>query len=567
MECGQRAEYVRDMESSNRHELAADGIFTRNGRPFVPAGVNYWPASCGVEMWAAWPIAEIEHDLDVLAGSGLNTIRFFLRWQDFEPIAGQYDAEAFEKLRHLLAACRSRGLAAHPSLFVGFMSGGIFWPTWRDGRNVFADVFMVERGVAFAARAAAVIAEFKDCVLSIDQGNELCCLPDAIAAPPAAVIDWCRRVNDAIRDAWPDAILISGNEQAQVANDTGWRFSQQPGCDLYSMHGYPVPAWHPIAFDGMTDPLAQRLLPLYTKVARAFGPVMLQEFGTILAGSAAKQDAYLRGMLPAAWAAGANGFLYWCMRDVVALAHPYTRVPFESTLGLFGDDDQVKPGLRFFVEFTRSLVDQPVPTPGGIGLYFPAHHYHRDAPQNPGNEPRLTARWLAAAEHALGTLGHATRIVRGDLPAIPDDVETLVIAGARLDLHEILRVSDWVARGGRLVWHGVDAASSCARTTPLLGAVAADFRSARTMSVALFGETWPIERFGGGTRSEFAPTTARVLAFDADGVGQAFVNRLGDGAAFWSVGVIEESIAAVAGQPAARDRWCGWYRGALDSVR
>jgi hypothetical protein len=44
------------------------GYFARaeSGERFTPIGVNYWPGSCGVELWQRWPEAEIQHDLDVL---------------------------------------------------------------------------------------------------------------------------------------------------------------------------------------------------------------------------------------------------------------------------------------------------------------------------------------------------------------------------------------------------------------------------------------------------------------------------------------------------------------------
>ena len=83
----------------------------------MPAGVNYWPASCGVEMWPSWPAAEIQHDLDLVSSLGLNSIRFFLRWQDFEPEAGHYDEAMFERLQQfLVVVCRSRTL--RPALLV-----------------------------------------------------------------------------------------------------------------------------------------------------------------------------------------------------------------------------------------------------------------------------------------------------------------------------------------------------------------------------------------------------------------------------------------------------------------
>ena len=562
-------------DHSTRFTISPDGYFSdlraggggAGGATFVPAGVNYWPASCGVEMWPAWPWAEIEHDLDVLRDVGLNTIRFFLRWQDFEPTPGEYDAGMFDRLGALLLACAARGIVAHPSLFVGWMSGGIFWPEWVEGRNVFADPLVIDRAVAFARAASRVIAEHKPSVLAVDLGNELCCLPDAREASPADVIAWCGCVAAAVREAWPDALIIGGNEQTQVAADSGWRLGQQPGTDLYSMHGYPVPQWHPIPFDGMADPLAQRLLPLYTRIARAFGPTMLQEFGTIVAGDAAKQDAYLRALLPAAWDAGANGFLYWCMRDVVALEHPYVKVPFESTLGLVGDDDRIRPALHYFGEFARTLPTRPRPArPSDLALYFPRHFYDRDAPLNPGNTPGAVTRGLAVADHLLRTLGHAPAILRGDAEQWPADVRTIVVAGARLDLNEALRLGEWVRGGGRLIWHGVPVMGADHRVAAVLGAAAGDHRAPRPASFSLFGDDWAVDRYGGGTRGEFVASGAEVLAEDDDGVGQAFLHRHGSGVIFWTVGLVDETIAAAADRPAARDWWAGWYRGVLDAV-
>src|SRR5690606_31335763 len=101
---------------------------TLYGDPVLPLGVNYWPASCGVEMWPQWPEAEIRADLDLVKQLGLNCVRFFLRWQDFEPQAGEYDETPFTRLADLLRWHEERGLLAHPALFVGYMSGGIFWP-------------------------------------------------------------------------------------------------------------------------------------------------------------------------------------------------------------------------------------------------------------------------------------------------------------------------------------------------------------------------------------------------------------------------------------------------------
>lgn len=561
------------MGSSQRYQLDNEGYFQRDGQPFFPVGVNYWPASCGVELWQAWPEEEIRHDLDVLAKLGLNTIRFFVRWQDFEPVEGKYDEKSFTRLRQMLQWCRERNLAAHPSMFVGWMSGGIFWPVWKQNRNLFSDAHMIERSVSLVEKLAGIFAEFQDAIVSIDQGNEMCCLPDCGTTEPAHVIKWCGLINQAVRRKWPTAIMISGNEQNQLAHDTGWRFGDQPGCDLYSMHGYPVPVWHPIRFDGMNDPLAQTLLPFYTQVARAFGPVMLQEFGVIPAfGTKAafandRPDKYLRAILPAAWEAGANGFLYWCMRDVMAPVHPYTKNPFEQSLGLIGDDDQIKPGLAYFGEFAKSLVSRARPNvnSGTVGMYFPCHYYNREEPGNPGNDPRRVAKWMAIANYLLRQLGYKVRVVRGDQP-LPGDLKALLIPGMQLDLSEMGRLGDWVRAGGRAIWHGVGADLCCDTLTDLLGAAPIDYRAAINSEINVFGRSWTLPFAGPGYRAEFQVSTAEVLCTDQGDVGQAFVNQAGAGKIFWTPMPIEEAMCQLATLPVERDLWAQWYRGALQMV-
>jgi hypothetical protein len=550
--------------SSQGVRLGAQGYFEVDGQRLVPVGVNYWPGSCGVEMWQRWPEDEIRRDLDLLPDLGLNCVRFFLRWQDFEPEAGRYEDVMFERLARMLEWCRERGIYAHPSLFVGWMSGGTFWPKWRAGRNTFADPFMVERSTAFARRAAQVIAPFHASVLAVDQGNELCCLVDSPQASPGAVEAWCGAVNLAIRSVYPQALIVSGNEQNQVDHDTGWRFGSQPGTDFYSMHGYPVPGWHQVGFDGMTDPFMQGLLPTYVQVARAYGPVMLQEFGTIATFGVHQQDTYLRGMLPQAWEAGANGFLWWCLRDIRAGVHPYTSNGFEGTLGLVDGRGRVKPGLEYFLEFARSLPGRPAPDFSAIdtGIYLPEWYYPREMPEGLPNQPRLLARGVSIARHLLKRLGIQARMVRGGEPA-DERIRTLVIPGALISPREAAALHAWVAQGGRLIWHGPDPVNWGPDYIELLGAVPVDYRPARELRVAAFGEEWVMADFPRDMYIEVEPRGARVLASDPEGRPALLERAVGQGKVIFTLASVEESVARVAANRAARDRWAGFYNGIL----
>jgi hypothetical protein len=544
--------------------LDEQGYFRRHGQRVMPVGVNYWPGSCGVELWNEWPEDEIRHDLDVLKGLGLNTIRFFLRWQDFEPEAGVYNEQPFERLEKLLGWCREREVLAHPGLFVGWMSGGIFWPKWKAGRNVFADPVMLERSTCFARRATETIEPFKDCVLAIDMGNELCCLPDSHQARPREVREWCAKVTWAVREAWPESLIISGNEQGQFIADAGWRFHDQPGCDLLSMHGYPVPGWHSVSFDGMTDPLAQSLLPFYTQVARAFAPVMVQEFGTILTAGASQQNIYLKAMLPACWQSGGNGFLWWCLRDIKAKVHPYLRNGFEEYLGLVDDQDRVKPGLEFFLEFSREIQHREAPQveEDAVGLYFPQHFYARDEELNPGNSPYPVSQWLVAANYLIRQVGRETRVVRGDQP-LPGNLKTLVIPGAILAGDEAERVAEWVKSGGRLIWHGPVGSSWGHACAELLGGHVSDYRAPLPSPVEAFARRWTFTRFPQNVRLQVQVSSAEVIARDHHGLPCVMRNACGPGMVLCALPQVEGEFVAVCADRGARSIWLDWYGGML----
>ncbi len=545
--------------------LNADGYFERNGARIVPVGVNYWPGSCGVNMWTDWPADEIRHDLDVVRALGLNCVRFFLRWQEFEPRAGEYDPTAFARLDTLLGWFRERDLLAQPSLIVGGMSGGRFWPAWKEDRNLYADPFMVEQTTAYGRRVAGLLADHHPNLAGIDYGNELDGLDKT---EPAAVRHWCRSLAGAIRGGYPEALLISGVSGGPLTSDHGWDYSAELGTDFHSFHNYPVPQWTGLRFDGIRDSFAQALVAHGIATIRSHGPVMLQEFGTLVTAGAAAQEAYLQAMLPAAWKAGANGFLWWCLRDIRSRAYNYVSCGMESLLGLVDDTDRVKPGLQPFIDFARQVQTLPVPDlRHPLALYWPKQYYSRGNPATVGNDPRAVHNRKQAAFHQLTLAGLNCGQVRGGQP-FPPHVRTIIIAGCHLDANEAVDLAAWVKQGGRLLWHapfwhewGVDQAR-------LLGARPADFRLQRKCRVTAFGSIWPFEAWHTPEecRLELTPDGAVPIGHDDIGFPMVWQHQLGAGRVIFCLASVEEAILNALPDPAVRDRWAGWYVGALSSL-
>ena len=548
-------------------QLNARGYFERDGRIFFPVGVNYWPASCGVEMWQAWPTDEIRHDLDVIRDLGLNCIRFFLRWPDFEPELGTTDPVMFDRLRQLMEWCREREVLAHPGLIVGFMSGGHFWPRGKGDRNLYADPLMRSRSAALCREAAAVMEPYKDCVLALDLGNELGCA-DAWTTSPAAIREWCGEVTAAMREVWPDCLIVSGTDSGIVTTDYGWRLDAQPGTDFYSVHTYPVPDWNVIPFDGMTDPLCQAILPFCTLIARAFGPVMVQEFSTILMHDRETCEAYLKAVLPACLANGANGFLWWCLRDIRADIHPYIKGGMERRLGLVDDKDRPKPATEYVVAFMRSLNADAVPPRDAqrdVALYFPKAYYKRDNPLNPGNDPSTLFRRMLTAFYMLGKLDCRAGVVRGG-GALDPSLRTLVITGAVLDTEEAAHLAAWVRQGGRVIWTGPSWHAWEDHCDALIGAQPANIRFAKPVTVACFGARWTLRHHPAGGRVSVRLTTAHALATSEDGEATVLINTLGCGTVLTVLPVPEDTVAGLAGELATRDGWVRWYEGLLGAL-
>jgi endo-1,4-beta-mannosidase len=89
-------------------------------------GVNYWPRSSAMAMWRRFDAGEIGEDFARIAGLGLDTVRLFLRWDDFQPQADRADPVMLDRLEAVVALAAEAGLLTVPTLFCGH-AGGVNW--------------------------------------------------------------------------------------------------------------------------------------------------------------------------------------------------------------------------------------------------------------------------------------------------------------------------------------------------------------------------------------------------------------------------------------------------------
>ena len=49
-------------------------------------GCNYWSSEAGISMWHKWSEEAVEKDFAALKESGVNCVRLFPLWSDFQPV-------------------------------------------------------------------------------------------------------------------------------------------------------------------------------------------------------------------------------------------------------------------------------------------------------------------------------------------------------------------------------------------------------------------------------------------------------------------------------------------------
>lgn len=98
-------------------------------------GINYWPRRSWLAMWRRFDAGEIGEDFRRIAELGLDGVRFFLRWDDFQPDPAWVDPAMLERFDAVLALAADAGVQTIPVLFCGHMAGVNWLPAWTLDRS------------------------------------------------------------------------------------------------------------------------------------------------------------------------------------------------------------------------------------------------------------------------------------------------------------------------------------------------------------------------------------------------------------------------------------------------
>jgi endo-1,4-beta-mannosidase len=365
-------------------------------------GINYWPSRTAMRWWKRFDIAEVQRDFARIREVGLDSVRIFLLWEDFQPTSDRVSEDALDLLVLVADAARDNDLGLLPTLFTGHMSGANWLPYWavdldhrpahtspaarfgivsdqrvRRGtaKNWYTDESVGEAQEQLACAAAQALRGHP-ALWAWDLGNENsnCCVPPTREAAEA----WLERMTTRIRAADPKVAITIGLHMEDLIEDR--RLGPREAgrfCDFLCMHGYPIYA------DFAEGPTDERLLPFLALITHWLGgrEVLFEEFGApaLLAGaaldrarSAAPQITLLdeenaatftRRAVEALQRSGCSGAMLWCYGDYAeALWNdpPLDSAPWERWFGLWRADESPKSAVAEVTSFEdRRRVSPP----------------------------------------------------------------------------------------------------------------------------------------------------------------------------------------------------------------
>ena len=185
---------------------------TIQGRPAEWLGANFWSRAGGPLMWRDYDPAVIDDELGVLAAHGLTMTRSFFYWPDFMPAADRISEAMTARFTDFLDRHAGHGMTTIPTFIVGHMSGENWDPAWRQGRDLYRDVYLVGRQAWFAAE---MVRRFTDhpAVTGWLVSNEMPLYGGE--TPDHEIVEaWARIMRDAVRAA--------GGHQPFSLGDGAW---------------------------------------------------------------------------------------------------------------------------------------------------------------------------------------------------------------------------------------------------------------------------------------------------------------------------------------------------------
>ncbi|WP_433892669.1 beta-galactosidase trimerization domain-containing protein [Streptomyces sp. CA-111067] len=312
-------------------------------------GANFWSRSGGPLMWRSYDDDVVRQELTVLKEHGLNVVRSFFYWPDFHPAPDTIDETCVERYRMFLRACEDIGIATIPTFIVGHMSGANWDVSWRGGRDIYADGFVLGQQAFFIEQMVRRVGS-SPAIAGWLISNEIIWYGGRTTREYARA--WGLICTQAVRAGGSQLPVALGDGCGTVENtgdDWGLRMSDQDDIsDWTGPHSYPM----------SDDQTRQMFHAAFLCESSHFGkPVVLEEFGVTSAFVSDEHAAdYYRQVLHHTLLAGATGWIAWNNTDFDLLDQdPYRHHLYELNFGITTSAGKPKPPLLELRDFEAVL--------------------------------------------------------------------------------------------------------------------------------------------------------------------------------------------------------------------
>jgi hypothetical protein len=527
-------------------------------------------------MWRDWQPDVVAADLAKLAAAGVQVLRVFPLWPDFQPLtelgtgfgpvefrhgeealtddeAGQAGVSlvAMQHFAEFADLATQNNLQLIVGLITGWMSGRLFVPPALQGRNVLTDPLAIRWQVRFVR---TFVRQFRahPAILAWDLGNECNCMGPATQDEAWA---WTAAIVNTIRAEDNTRPVVSGMHSLMPAPNAAWRIQDQAELtDVLTTHPYPY--FTPYCDSDPVNTLRTELHS--TAESRLYGdiggkPCLVEEIGTLgpmVCNPSIAAD-FIRVALFSAWAHDCHGLLWWCAFDLSHLSHaPYDWDAYERELGLFDRAGQPKPVLNTIGQFKQFIAGLPF-------KQLPAHQTEAVCILSEGqNQWAVAYSSFVLAKQA----GFDLTFCYADQP-LPDAPLYLLpcISGGR-----IIYRRRWLellerVKAGATLYISHDNGMLSPLTEPCGFEVLTRARRAGPAQVTFEGlPGQPVLTTQGPFDLQLAPTRAEVLARDAQGNPMFTRARYGQGTIYFLSFPMERELTQTPGSfhaPAAPPCW------------
>ncbi len=376
--------------------------FFENGKLY--AGCNYWASHAGIYMWSRWDGNVVERDFKQLSEIGIELVRVFPLWSEFQPINKIYgyhgntegistdngetlldsfdpgiDETMMERFSQLIDIAEKYNIKLIPSPLTGWMSGRLFVPHLLEGRNLITDPFAIKWEVRFVK---AFVKRFKDrsTIAAWCLGNECNCMSPVENSEQAWL--WMNVIADAFKAVDPNREVISGMHSQFTRGEDHWTLQDcGDSCDYVTTHPYASPTYltdrDPMnTIKPILHPTAQTIY----SADLAGKPCFIEETGTFgqMYGDEELNAKYCEGALYSAWAHNCLGYLWWIGYDQGSLTyHPFGYNNRASNYGLYREDRTLKPVgevIKNFNKFAKAFGKLPKRIVDGVCIVTPGQN-------------------------------------------------------------------------------------------------------------------------------------------------------------------------------------------------